>query len=73
MQHNIIGWTAWLQLKPETDPAVGVVRSGIVARLDGVGKGKKAGLGAASFAELCLQVGPFFVHHRLKALLGNIS
>ena len=41
MQQNIIGWTAWLQLKPETDPAVGVVRSGIVARLDGVGKGKK--------------------------------
>ena len=48
VQQNIVGWTARLQLKPQTNPAMGVVGSGIVTRGDGIHKGEEAGLRPAT-------------------------
>jgi len=72
VQHNIVRRTARLQLKSKPYSAMRVVRSGVVARFDGIGKGEEASLRAASLAKLCLQIRPFLVQHRLKALFGNI-
>ncbi len=73
VQQHVVRRTAGLHLEAETDPAVRVVRAGIVARRDGIDKREEARMCAACVAELREKLSPLFVEHGLKPLPGNVA
>ncbi len=73
VQQELVGRAAGLQLKPETDPSVGVIGSGVVTRGDGINKRKEARMRAARVIQLGAQLRPLIVQHGFEALLGNIA
>src|SRR5262245_48421134 len=73
VQQNIVGWTAGLQLKAQTNPAMGIVGSRIVARRNGINEGKEASLRPAGFLQLGKQLGPLVLEHGFKPLPRDIA
>ena len=73
VQQDVVCRAAWLRLKPESDPAVRIVRPGEVARGDGINEGEEARVRPAGIVQLREKVGPFLIEHCLQSLPGYVA